>query len=613
MAKAKFGGNAGYALLALLILSLGGFGVTNFGGSVREIATVGERKISVDDYARALTDEARSVSQQLGQTVGMAELLTFGRDGAVRGALIAEAALDNETARIGLSAGDAEVMARLTQIPSFQGLSGSFDREAYRFALRNERMSEAEFETGLRDEAARELFVSAIAGGVAAPLPYAEVLAGWALERRDFTHAELIEADLPAPVPEPTEAELAAFHTENIADFTAPEARVVTYVWLRPEALLDQATPDEEALMAAYETRRAEFVIPEQRLVERLVFADAEAAAAARAEIDAGTRTLVDFAQARGLGLADIDLGEVSQAQLGPAGEVVFALDGPGIAGPVETPLGPALFAVNAILPGEETPFEEARDELAAELALDRARRLILERSAGIEDALAGGATLEEIAGEAGMELAQIEVTEATDTGIAGYAGFREAALAAALGDYPDLSELEDGGIFALRLDAIRPPEPIPLDAVKERVAQGWRAAETDALLNELAAETLAQLANGATLEGLGLVVTRHAATTRREFIEGLDPAILDKAYLTERGQHAAIEAAGGVHLIRVDAVTPTLPDDPEVLALKASIEGQLRQSLASDIYAAYVTALQTEAGIVLDQAAIGAVHAQMR
>ena len=40
--------------MALLILGLGGFGVTNLSGTIRSVGSVGDKDISVDSYAQAL-------------------------------------------------------------------------------------------------------------------------------------------------------------------------------------------------------------------------------------------------------------------------------------------------------------------------------------------------------------------------------------------------------------------------------------------------------------------------------------------------------------------------------------------------------------------------------
>ena len=601
-----------WVLMGLLILGLGGFGVTNFGGAVRSIATVGDVEIDVNDYARALEREMRGLSQQFGQPVGLEQLQAFGRDAAIRGALITAAALDSEAARIGLSVGDDEVRRQVVSAPQFQGLNGSFDRESYAEALRRQGLSEAEFEDRLRAETARTILEGAVIGGLAAPEAQVTTLTGWALERRAFTHAELIAADLADPVPEPTEADLAAFHEAGIERYTRPELRRLTYVWLAPETLAGEVEIDDDTLRAAYEERITDYVQPERRIVERLVFPDAGAAAAARARIDAGTASFAEIVAERGLDLADIDLGDVTEADLGPAGATVFALDGAGVAGPVDTALGPALFQISAILAAREIGFDEARDDLAETVTIDRARRLILDQSGAIEDLLAGGATLEDLAAEAGMDLGTITMAPDTQDGIAAYTAFRDAAFAAEEGDYPELFELEDGGVAALRLDAVDPPEPRPLDEVRAQVAADWTAAETRTRLVALGEDMRAALDGGATLESLGLVVTRHPATPRDGFVPGLPPGAIAAVFETEPGDHALV-AEAGVHLLRTDGIEPVAPDDPDAAELAESLRGQIERGLADDLYTAFAAAMQARAGISLNGAAIEAVHAQMR
>lgn len=603
-----------WVLMGLLILGLGGFGVTSFSGSVRSIGSVGEVEIDVNDYARALTTRRDQLSAQMGRAVRFQEMQEMQEDARVRAELIATAALDEEARRRGLSVGDAEVHRRILEIPAFQGVNGAFDREAYAFTLRQNGLTEATFETALRSESARSILTGAVVGGVEAPAAFVDRLADWIGETRSFTHAELIAADLPEPLPEPSEAELRAHYEANPADYTRPEVRVLTYAWLSPEIVMRDLPLDEEALRVAYEQRIGEFVTPERRLVERLVFATEAEAEAARARIEAGETTLVALAEERGLSAADIDLGEQAEADLGVAGPAIFALEEPGVVGPVQTDLGPALYAMNAILMAQETSFEEARETLSEEVAAERARRVILDRADALEDLLAGGATLEQLAEETEMELGRIEMEPDTAEGIAGYTAFREAAQAAQPGDFASLAELEDGGIFALRLDEVREPQLKPFEEVRAEVAEGWRAAETRRRLAALAAELLAQLENGAALESLGLVVTRHTAVARNAFLESAPPGLVDTAFgLEAEGAAAVIDAGQGVHLVRLDAVIPADPAEPEMQGLRRAIETQAAQGLALDLADAFTMAIQSEAGIFLDQTAINAVHAQIQ
>ncbi len=181
--------------------------------------------------------EISAVSAQIGQPLSFAQAQSLGIDRTVQARVLASAALDNEADRIGLSVGDAEVRRQLLTVPAFQGLDGKFDRDTYTLTLRQEGLSETEFEAKLRDEAARTVLQGAILGGTAAPETYVARIAAWATETRDFTVAELIASDLPEPVPAPDEAAIKAYYDAHPDDFTRPETRRISYVWLSPDML----------------------------------------------------------------------------------------------------------------------------------------------------------------------------------------------------------------------------------------------------------------------------------------------------------------------------------------------------------------------------------------
>ena len=279
--KGKGAGILVWGLMTLLILGLGGFGVTNFGGSVRSIGSVGSREITTNEYARALNQELSAFGAQIGQPVNLQQGLGFGLDKQVLQGLITRAALDDEAARVGISVGDAAVAKELSGMKAFQGVAGKFDPETYRFALKQANLNEADFEAGLRGDVARSLLQGAVAGGFTAPATLTDTLYAYAGEKRAFSLLTLDAADLPIQPPTPTDADLQTFYDANIPTFTSPEARRITYIALLPDMIAADMPVDEKALKDLYDSRLAEFVQPERRLVERLVFpTDADAAAA---------------------------------------------------------------------------------------------------------------------------------------------------------------------------------------------------------------------------------------------------------------------------------------------------------------------------------------------
>jgi peptidyl-prolyl cis-trans isomerase D len=610
--RKKSTGIAAWTLTGLLVLGLGGFGVTSFGGSVTSVGSVGGITITTQDYARAVQQEIAAMSAQLGVQIGMNEATAFGLDRQALSNVVTRAALDAESERLGLSIGDASVAAEVMKMDAFKGTSGAFDRETYAFALRQQGWSEADFETALRRDVSRSLLQGAVAGGFSAPQPMVDTLYRWIGERRSLSMIRLTEADLTAPLPAPSDDDLKAWHQENIATFTRPEAKRIAYAALLPDAIAADQPVDEAALKALYDERIDEFVVPERRLVERLVFPDQAAADAAKARLDAGApfETLVIE---RGLTMDAIDLGDVSQADLGAAGEAVFAAtEGSTVA--ADSDLGPALYRVNGILAGEETTFDQARDLLASEMQTDAARRLIADKVEEIDDLLAGGMELKDLATEAGMTFATVDHVPGQQGAapIEGYTAFREAAATLTAEDFPEAIVLDDGGVVAMQFVETVPAAPIPFDEARDAVTADWRAATLAKALSARAIELKSAIEGGTPIGSLG-IVDRTPEISREGSIDGAPASLVATAFTLAAGDVTVIEDGDFVAVLQLDAIAPAAETGDEAEALKAALAAQIEQALSNDAMAAYSQALVASSGVTLDEAAINAVNAGLK
>ncbi|MDX1782003.1 MAG: peptidyl-prolyl cis-trans isomerase [Thalassovita sp.] len=613
MRSSSISKSAMWVLMALLILGLGGFGVTNLSGNIHSVGSVGDTEIDLNKYARALQAEIRALEADRGEPVSFAQAQAVGLDTQVLSRLVAEAALDHETAQLGLSIGDENLRDQILDIPGFRGVNGEFDREAYSFALDQAGLSEAVFEEDVRTEAARTLLQGAIISGVSVPLAYTDTLLTYVGEVRDVTLATLSRGDLATGLPEPTEEDLRSYHQAHLPDFTTPETRKITYAWLTPEMIIDEVEVDEAALREAYQARLAEFDRPEHRLVERLAFPDRAAAAAAKAEIDAGTRSFEDFVLERGLELSDVDMGDVSKGDLEGAGEDVFAADAGDIVGPLDSPIGPALFRVNAVLQASKTTFEEAEPELRDMLAADRARRVIDAQIDSVDDLLAGGATLEDVASETNLELGQIEWHDGVVEGIGAYPEFRRAAAAITATDYPSVATLEDGSIFAMRLDEITEPEIMPLEEVREAVREAWVSQSVTDALRAQVADQVTALENGDSFPDADLDGEAVTGLTRRGFQPGTPPEFIETVFGMNEGDVTLIDGNERLFVLRLDRVAPPNDDDPELAQLRRGLTDQAANDIAQDLYQVVANDIRNRAGITLDQQALNAVHANFQ
>ena len=612
-AKKSVGQTAMWIIMALLILGLGGFGVTNFSGTLDSVGSVGDREIDIDTYARSLQQELRGIEAQTGQSLSFEEAQQMGLVDATLSRMITNAAFEAEADRLGISVGDDTLAAQVRQIQAFQGPDGQFDREAYRFSLERAGMSEARFEDQLRHETARTILQGAVVAGQVMPPAYADTLVRYISEERDVTWALLDESSLDEPVPAPTEDEVKAFYEANIDRYMIPERKQITYAWLDPEMLIDQIEVDAAQLDKAYEARRAEFERPARRLVERLIYPDTDTAQQAADRLSGGEADFDTLVEDRGLELADIDMGDVTERDLGAAGAAVFAAQSGEVVGPLDTDLGPALFRINGVFPEENTDPEDAREIVRQDLVADQARRQVETRTEAIEDMLAGGATLEDLAQETDMQLGEIAWFAGLKEGIAAYDGFDDAAATLEDGAYPELLRLTDGGIFAMRLEGVQPAEPAPLDEVRDRVAASWETEQTLTRLREKAASIKDRLAEAATFESLGLEPQTETGMTRNGSVLGTTEAFTEAAFGLSEGEVAVTEGFNTVQVLRLDAVRVPDMENGQASQLVNGLQAQAAQSVAQDLYRAFSTDIRNRAGVRIDQNALNAVHANFR
>ncbi|WP_296417500.1 peptidylprolyl isomerase [Pseudooctadecabacter sp.] len=602
-----------WIIMGLLFVGLMGFGATGLSGTVRAIGTAGDKPIAAQTYYLELQNRIASASAQQGRQISFPEAEAQGIPATALQVVVGQRSLDDEAADLGLSVGDRVISEQVLANPAFRGLDGSFDRAQYREALSRSGLSVREYESTLRDQATRAMVQGAVFTGIPAPLTYAETLAQFSREGRTFTWAPLADADVEVTLPEPSEEDLQTHYEANPDLYRTPETRQIRYVWLTPDMIQDDVPVDEDELRAEYEARLEEFQQPERRLVERLVFSDEEAAAEALAQIEAGETTFPDLVAERGLTLNDVDIGDVTEAQMDDAGPAIFAAETGDTVGPFPSDLGPALFRMNAILAARNITFEQALPDLREDQAAARARRLIEDQIDPITNLLAGGAQLSDVAEQTEMQLGEITWTTEVTDGIAAYASFREVAAATDVGDFAEVEELDDGGLFALEVTDITAPMVPPLDDIRADVIAGWEAEATAQAIVDEAEARAAQLREGLEFAALDLDAVQETDLTRRGFVNGTPPTFLTEVFTMEPGDVRVLDNTGGAIIVRLDEVTAADDTDSAFAAEVASIAESTSQGIAQDIYELYTRNIQVNTDVNLNQAAINAIHSNFR
>lgn len=221
------------------------------------------------------------------------------------------------------------------------------------------------------------------------------------------------------------------------------------------------------------------------------------------------------------------------------------------------------------------------------------------------------GATLEELATESGLELVQINWTEESSEGIAAYEGFRTAAAAVTADDFPEVNFLDDGSLFALRLDEVLPERPEPFAEAKDKVLAAWQA---DRLANALKAQGEELLAQAEAQDNFaeGAEVKTETGLTRTAYIDTVFTELVTGVFDMELGEFRLVQDANSAVVVRLDAILPPEQSDDMTLLTQA-LQAQLDQSLAEELFQAYVQDVQARAEPRVDQQALNAAQANFQ
>ncbi|SLN54347.1 peptidylprolyl isomerase [Oceanibacterium hippocampi] len=513
-------------LLLLLAASFGLWGIGDYlgGGGETLVAKVGDVEINSVTFDQHYRRTLRLFQMQTGRTPDPQMARELRLPEATLDDLVNRTLWANEADALSLRVPDQVVAADIRNNPQFQGLTGEFSELAFQQFLFTNGQSERGYVLERKSQLALQQLQTAIfAGFRAAPGEAVQRLLahGWELRVADYV---VFRADPALVTTEPDDTALAAFHDENADRYMAPEYRRLGYIYVAPEDVLDQISIGEDAVQAEYQSRQAEFLVPETRHVRQMLFPD-EAAAKAAAERIANGESFTDVAKdALGLEPGDLELGNVTRDELDEAmREPVFALDAGATTDPVESPFGWALVTVDEITPPTEKSLEEVADLIRRDLGLARASDLIIDISHELQDQFAGGATIDEAAAAAGVKARHVEWVDRGGSAPEGSSitdlpkdrAFLELAFAMEEGEEPDVVDAADGAIMAIAIDGIREPAVRPLDTIRDVVKRHWRNAEAQKLARAEAEAMAAAIGSAGDLAAAAESAGKTLETTR--------------------------------------------------------------------------------------------------
>jgi peptidyl-prolyl cis-trans isomerase D len=579
------------------------------------VATVGGRRIEMDEVADSYRRQLAQVSRMLGGTIEPTMEMKRGVAAQALERLITQVAVTGAAHDMGLVVPDDALRQAVWDTQAFAGPDGRFNRRQFEEVLRSNGLTEARFLELMRVEIAQRQLLAAARAGATSPETMTKLVYAFQQEKRIAEMVELRLEAAPPPEPPPAAA-LERWYSNNIAKFSTPEYRRVKAVILSPERLAAEVSVDESELRAAYAARAAEFNLPEKRSVQVLLSQD-EAKARALAEKWAGGADWAAMQEAaKAEGAAPVELTDAVRSEI-PApelAEAVFAAAADKVAGPVRSALGWHVVRVTKVVPGVVRPFEEVRAQLDTQLRNERAADALFDRANKVDDLLSGGTPLDEMPGDLGLTgvMGTLDARGLTAEGqpapIPGGDELRNALILAAFQAQKDEPpRLIEGprkpgvlsGFYAFVVEDIMPPAPRPYEEVAEAVLADWTASAIRRSQEEAAAKILEAVKGGQSLADAAVIAD---LPVRRlpEISRGARPAeevplqLVNPIFELKLGEATMVETVDGFAVAVLAEIQPATPEaDPIGYG---QVRDALGAAIGDDVQAALTAGLRARA-----------------
>jgi peptidyl-prolyl cis-trans isomerase D len=539
----RFANSWGGKILGVaLVFALAAFGVPSILATLdaNTIARVGDEDITAIDFQRLYQQNLNAFAQQTGQLPTNEQAIQFGIPTQVLSQLATRAALNQFALRNGIGVSDAKVDELGRADPTFFGVLGVFDPQVYQQYLRQQGMTSEQYKELQRKASRRQQIALGLFAGSQVSKTGLDIVNRYRNDLRTVEYFVLNSLSLPS-IPEPTEADLAAYLTENQANFRTQETRTADVVLLTVDTLaaLPEYQPSEDEVRAEYEATKDSLVKIERRTIKQVSLSDAGAEKVFTDALAAGT----DFNTAvLTSGLTAIEIGTFAKSEITDTAlaNAAFGLAEAGDFTIIPGIGGKRVVGVTAIEPGGQVSFEDARDAIAKRLASTEARAAYVDIQDQIEELRAAFQPLKDVAARYNLPVTTVTLT-AGGSELSAVPGLAEADRAKAAqaifaGEVGKLSATVAYGAtnnLWFDLSKVDLARDQTLDEVRDAVSTAWITVKTNELLKAEVDAIITALDGGQSFADVATARNQFATISAPITRDGDGTTVLNQAVAT--------------------------------------------------------------------------------
>ena len=584
-------------ILGLIAITFALFGVDSYmqGGSGTDVvATVGETKISRQEYTRELQNQTDRMREALGEKFDRTATETPEFRKKVLDALLERKALLLDAQQRGFRLPDRYVESVLLQIPAFQE-NGVFSPQRFENLLKQRNMTPAGFEAEVREAYVLEAQTSPVGLGTFLVNTSLSQFSRILTQQREVSLIDFPSSDIKVNVPE---SDIKNYYASHQSEFIEPEKVRVEYLTLTVDAAMSDMQVSEQEINDYYLRNASRFAQPEQRSASHILIAVAPSAnAATKAQARAKAVQLTATLQKAPKSFADLarkesqDPGSAAQdGSLGSFGrgamvksfdDAVFSMKTGEIRGPVESEFGFHIIRLDGIQPATAIALESVRPEIETGIRKQKAERKFSELAENFSNLVYEKAESLKAAADA-MNLT-VQTTDWMSAKKAP-APFLDSKLGDLIFSADSIKtkqnteaiEVAPGVLVAARVIDYRPAAMRALSEARASIEQKLRQERAAKLMVDRGESLLKQVRLG---NEAGLRWSEFKILSRQQNA-GFDPQTLKAIFRADTQKLPAytglLNADGSYRLVRITRVLESANQDP---ALTASIKNGIQQA----------------------------------
>jgi len=562
------------------------------------IAKVDGHEIRSGEFRRTYQAQLQAYRSAYGGNMNEQLLKQLGVERQILQQMVDERAALAEADRLGISVSDEEVRQRIFAMPAFQENGGFIGEARYQQLLRMQRppMTPSEFEDNVRRSLAVEKLRASLTDWLSVP---DKELEREYRRRNDKVKLAVVSftADSFRTQVTATDADIASHFEAHTAEFKIPEKRKIRYLLIDIDAMRAKVVVPQADIERAYNNNSQQYETPEQVRASHILLKtegkDDAAVKAKAEELLKQARGGADFAELARKSSEDEasaknggDLDYFGRGRMVPEFDsAVFAMQPGTISDLVKTQYGYHVIKLVDKKNATTRPLSEVRQQLADQLAYERAQAQAADLAKSLEKQISRPADLDKVAKAQGLGV-QESGFFARDEPILGLGPSPEAANRAFEMKPNDVAgplRASRGFVFetlVARQDAYVPK----VDEVKERVREEVVKQKARDASRQKAAEIAAKLKSAPDFEkaakSAGLEAKKTELITQDAPIPdlGAAPAVDDAAFTLPVGAVSDPIATGsGTAVIKVLEKKEVTPEE------WTSAKDRFREELLTD------------------------------